>query len=272
MTVAQSFYDWQYSKLNYNQSPYERCSPNLVQILAELQRRWGGYSLGCEADRPIRDGSLPSSHSFGAAIDWRYTPVPAGRRDVTRGTVNTEVIPWLIGNSLELHVDAIHDYVADRIWRAARTNNVSDAYGSWWKKQYGAGAGMGEAWATYLHIETHPYGWGDATPVGQRKTGVPLPPLPPDPPTALITDAPPATPFPLRMISLAGAQADPARTRWLQQIMNERWNAQLTVDGEFGPATDRAVRNMQDVLHVVVDGAYGSQSATALASYLTARK
>lgn len=81
-----------------------------------------------------------------------------------------------------------------------------------------------------------------------------------------IVDAPSASPFPLRK----GGPVDLSRTRWLQQIMNERWQAGLTVDGGFGSMTDAAVRRMQRALGVFVDGVYGNQSANALAAFLTA--
>lgn len=58
---------------------HERCAASLLEILAEIGDRYAGnhdifeeaedYS-GCYANRPMRNGSSPSLHARGAAIDF----------------------------------------------------------------------------------------------------------------------------------------------------------------------------------------------------------
>lgn len=167
MTVATKFFNWPRSGIDNERPPYEACSPNLVTLRSYLQGRWGGEYLGCHGDRDNRDGTSLSTHAYGAALDWRYP---------TRQLAVAEILPFLIDNSAELGIMSIHDYVADRIWHAGRTSSTNPA--DWWKIQNGAGAGMGEAWATYLHIETHPDAFALSTPIADRLTTQPPNPDP----------------------------------------------------------------------------------------------
>jgi hypothetical protein len=158
-----TFDDWQ------DQPPpaiHNTCSPNLLAVLAELQRRWPfAFNDGCFGSRPIRGSStVVSSHSYGAAIDVGYH---AADDEIVRD----QVVGFLVGRSLELHIDALHDYRRCRIWRAGRTPDVSDACVGWWKAQRPSGVtGMGQVWANHLHLETTVAGWGDASPAGDRWT------------------------------------------------------------------------------------------------------
>lgn len=159
---------------------YNRCSPNLVAIKAEMQARWGLGDLGCYGERNVRAGVLPSAHSHGAAQDLRYL------EQIGRTRFLNEVVPWLIENSAELHLSAIHDYIGCRIWHAGRTSNPADAYTLWWRQQTANPAtGMGQSWAGWVHLETSEDGWGDATPVTTRPltfpatTPAPVPVPPP---------------------------------------------------------------------------------------------
>lgn len=166
MTIATKWFNWAASGLDWRVTPWNACSPNLGQIRGWLDVETGiGDFLGCHLDRPIGGSSSPSVHSWGAATDWRYQ---AGKKE--------QAIELLIANSAELHVQQIHDYVGDRIWRAGRTPNISDARTLWWRKQNGQGDGMGEAWATYLHFETHHDGFFDTTPIAQRLSQQPQEP------------------------------------------------------------------------------------------------
>jgi hypothetical protein len=258
MTIQRSFFNWGSSGLNYNIWPYETCSPNLVQLLLFLQGQCGGYSLGCEGDRTIRDGSSISSHSYGAAFDWRYTPVPSGVKNVTRDTAVKTVLPWVINNSAELGIQAIHDYAGDRIWRAGRTSNVAEAQTTWWKKQYGAGGGMGESWATYFHFETTKDKFMYANPVKLR-SGIVLP--------GGGTTNQIATPPGYPSMSKAKGSTDAntvvdgwpgGRVSTLQRILGG-----ITVDGYFGSQTDAKLRQVQEDGGLIVDGIYGTQCEQA---------
>ena len=48
----------------------------------------------------------------------------------------------------------------------------------------------------------------------------------------------------------------------LQQLLNRQTSpaCHLTADGDFGPATERAVRRLQEVRHLPVDGQVGRQT------------
>lgn len=161
MGFATSFDDWQQAP-----AAHASCSPNLQLVLAEVQRRWPGTTnLGCYGVRPIRGGTLPSSHAYGAAVDIGYVAA-------FDETIAAEVCPWLVARSLELHIDAVHDYRRCRIWRAARTPSIDDACTAWWKAQRpSAITGMGQVWANHLHLEVTVAGWDDASPVLERWDG-----------------------------------------------------------------------------------------------------
>lgn len=165
MTVQTAFWDYQSSPL----ADPHACSPRLDSIEDYLMGRWGGQDLGCYAVRPIVGGSTPSTHGSGAAFDWRYENPGIGRFAMLE-----EVIPFLINNSGELGVQAIHDYAGCRIWRPpAWRADGSDG----WKVQT-PGSQMGQSWALWLHIEIHPSVWNDGTPVAQLLDTAP-PPKPP---------------------------------------------------------------------------------------------
>lgn len=163
MTVATTFDDWQRSGLTPGRAPYNRCSPNLEQIVAYLRRSWGGQTVGCYVSRPVVGGSAPSSHAFGAALDWRYENPGPGRR-----TLLDVILPWLIGNSAELGIQALHDYVGSRIWRA---NRSGDANGGW--KAQKPGPQMGQSWAQWIHVEVNRAAWADGRTVDQRLAPTP---------------------------------------------------------------------------------------------------
>jgi hypothetical protein len=160
VTFAVEFDDWQGFP---PPATHSACSPNLILLLGELQRRWGGFSnLGCFGRRPIRGGTAPSSHWNGAALDVGY---PADRDELVRD----QVVPFLIARSQELGVQAVHDYRRSRIWRAGRTALLEDACGAWWKAQRRSEVtGMGQGWCNHLHVETTAGRWGDDTPIRRR--------------------------------------------------------------------------------------------------------
>jgi len=150
------FYNWQKaSAADYVK--FRKASPNLVALKDYLCKRWGGSNVGILNKRPIRGGSSPSSHTFGAALDWRYGDTVGNRHKV-----ETEVLPWLVEHSEELGIQAIHDYYGARIWRSVR-----DGGRRGWKAQP-VKADMGASWAKWLHIETTKRGWKDGSRVDGR--------------------------------------------------------------------------------------------------------
>lgn len=159
MTIAEQFFDYQH---HVPAGRFDRCSPALGELRETLAERWSFSSLGCFGVRPIRLGELPSTHSYGAAIDLSY-------RQLGRVRMLAEVVPYLIAWSDEWGIQAVHDYVGCRIWRAGRTRVVAEACDRWWKAQRPSpGTGMGQAWADWLHIEIHPSRWDDARSESER--------------------------------------------------------------------------------------------------------
>lgn len=157
MTFAAEYDDW--ARIDPKGMP-SGCSTNLVALLMEMREKWPGTaSLGCFGRRPVRGGTKPSTHSWGAAIDIRP--------NVTRESMLGEVIPYLVGWSAEWHIQRINDYVGCRIWTAGRTASTDDACDAWWKAQR-RHDGFGEAWATYLHVETTVAGWYDGRSGAER--------------------------------------------------------------------------------------------------------
>lgn len=162
MTLATHFYDWQHN--GRPDALPSGCSPNLRALQTELVRRWPFFTdLGCFSARPVRGStSVPSTHSYGAALDLGYPP---SMDPVIRDHVAGFLVAW----SAELGVQAIHDYRRRRIWRAGRTMDEADGCTRWWKLQVASSkTGMGMAWANHLHVETTPAMWLEVAEAWER--------------------------------------------------------------------------------------------------------
>ena len=87
-----------------------------------------------------------------------------------------EVMPWLINNSKQLGIQAIHDYAGKRIWRppscSGRPATPSPECG--WKPSSGPQMKSGNYW---LHLEVLPIRWHDPRSVAEMLN----PPKPPEP-------------------------------------------------------------------------------------------
>jgi hypothetical protein len=81
--------------------------------------------------------------------------------------------------------------------------------------------------------------------------GVPSPPPPPPIPVLGVVDV--QVPV-LKLNSRGGA------VRSLQALLNAKSGKRLDVDGIFGPATDRAVREVQSFFRIGVDGIVGART------------
>lgn len=151
MTYAHEFVSWQDQVTEPPEHPF--CSVALYELRTALERRWGeGQTLGCLNRVLIPDTNVRSSHWYGAAIDWR--PL------TDRLTIVNEIIPYCVAWSEEWGLQRLHDYIGCRIWTAGRTPLDAEACSAWWKAQR-PGHGMGESWATYLHLEVRPNRWVD---------------------------------------------------------------------------------------------------------------
>lgn len=151
MTIATDFHDYQrnvpIAKLGGH------CSPALLELLVAMKRRWPVESLGCYGSRAIRGGTLPSTHAYGAALDIDFGNASAD----TRGHMVAYLVAW----SEEWGIQAVHDYLGSRIWRAGRTPKLSDACSAWWRAQKPDSNGMGSTWAHWFHVEVRPDRWWD---------------------------------------------------------------------------------------------------------------
>jgi hypothetical protein len=85
-----------------------------------------------------------------------------------------EVLPRLLNDSLELGIQAIHDYVGCRIWRppglSGRPSQISPECG--WRDQT-PGSQMGQSWALWLHIECIDTRWADTRSVPEMLDDTP---------------------------------------------------------------------------------------------------
>ncbi len=245
MSVATKFSSWQ-TRPPSDLKTFDEASPALVALKAFVLNMFGGLSLGIYGVRPVRGGTSLSSHAFGAAWDWSYRGV--GRKKAL------EVMDWLILNSAELGVQAVHDYFGSRIWRANRV----DQHGQLlpvlqrWKTQAADREGMGQTWGDWIHVEVHPDAWNDRRSVGLKlappaSAATPVPAPAPQPAQAPM----PATP-PQRPVLQRGSEGDYVRIA--QQVLVDRAGQVITVDGKFGPQTEAAVRNVQAFVHAEVTG------------------
>ena len=160
-----------------------RCSPLLTSLLAYFRNRWGGQNLGCFSSRPVTGGTSLSSHGSGAALDWRYENPGPGL-----AVFNRDILPFLIDNSRTIGVQAIHDYRGSRIWRPPGTSGRPHGPSSvgWRAQNPSTGNGMGQAWATYIHVEVLNSRWGDTRTIDEMLRAESTNPPPPDvgePPT-----------------------------------------------------------------------------------------
>ena len=235
VTRAYDFHNWQ----RHTPAPdpaFGSCSPNLLALGEELGKRFGMTNLGCYMWRPIRGGTAPSSHGFGAATDRRYA-------ETGRARVLSEVLPWLIENSAELHLQMIGDYFGSRIWKSTRTGD------GWAPATPSTTTGFGQTWAIYLHLETTLAGWADATPIPNRP-GISTPT-----PTPIPT---PGGLFVHKHIWRGSINADV----YAAQVLLRHRAGQTTIvaDGNFGAQTEVAVKNLQAFTGLVVDGIVGPKT------------
>lgn len=142
-----SYYNWQKPrKTDYIK--FRSSSPNLLQLKEHLIKMYGGTNVGIYNRRPVRGGTVPSSHSFGAALDWRYT----SRKEAV------SAMNFIVKNHEKLGVQMIVDYVGLRVWTLAHG----------WKAQKPNKHGMGATWAKWIHVETTKKSWRVKTPVDAR--------------------------------------------------------------------------------------------------------
>lgn len=157
MTVSKEPpFDWSRSGLDFNKAPYESCSPNLQQGLNHLTTVYGAKSLGCHLDRSVAGTSVISAHAYGAALDITS--------DGGYNELFQVIAPYLIANSLEFGIQAIHNYGTSQRW---------DPIKGWHAARIGPSA-------THMHMETSKTKFLDNSTWGSR---IHINPPAPPPPT-----------------------------------------------------------------------------------------
>lgn len=209
MTIAKEFTDWQ-KRPKSDLTKFRTASPALVSLRNHLLANYGGASLGIYSVRNVRGGSRESSHSFGAAMDWSY-------RGISRDVANS-VIDFVINNSNELGVQAVHDYQNSRVWRANRSSDKDNG----WKTQRKNKTGMGQPWADWLHIEVNERQWADGRTVDEK----------------IKTE--------FRPTLRRGDKGEHVRS--VQITLRDKASQNIVIDGIFGVQTEMAVRNVQSFL------------------------
>ena len=137
-------------------------------------------------------------------------------------TIDNDVVPWLIANYKVLGIQRIHHYVYKKYWEAGK---------GWINRPPGDGA-------KWLHIETHPYSWHNTQPINERISGTPAAP----------TTTPKYPGKPLRKGSKGQA------VQHIQSALG------ITVDGQFGPATEKHVVQFQTANKLLADGIVGPKT------------
>lgn len=258
MTVQTEFYNWQQNPVGYQPGRNPTRPNSSTRLHDYLQDRWGGQWLGGYGERSVRGGSSLSTHAFDAAFDWRYENPGPGLY-----VCDTEIIPFLIGNSSQLGVQAIHHYRRCIIWRPPGTSG-RPVDGDGWKVQKSSSTGMGQAWALWLHIEFLPAALDDQRPVEDRLgVAVTTPPSPTPPINPPIT-APVLQPGATTMISVEvttvrRGSTGPAVKR-LQALLVANFGQKVTVDGNYGPQTSTAVLNVQRFFGLTADDVVGPKT------------
>lgn len=143
-----TYYNWQ-EATKADGLRFRKASPNLLALKEALVKRWGGSNIGIYNRRPVRGGTAPSSHSYGAALDWRYE----NRRNAVIA------MNWMVKNHRKLGVQNIVDYVGCTQWIVGV---------GWRQMKPNAQTGVGQSWAKWLHVETTKEEWGNSTPVANR--------------------------------------------------------------------------------------------------------
>mgnify|MGYP003640752080 CR=1 FL=1 len=228
-----------------------RCRPGMTELRNYLLATFPhAVNLGCYGDRAKTGGSTPSLHRDGRAID----------------------IGWLDDGTLYLaeREEAFAHLVehADALGLQIVLNYRRDGFGGTrWRLPYYVGdpkAGLG-TWSSpghWLHIERTNAGADDKRAIADIiGAGTPAPPAPPtSPPPA---PAPPSsTPrtatvtVDLPIITPKSSSSAPA-VEQIQHLLNFKGNQGLTVDGDYGPKTQKAVRNWQTFFGLKVDAQVG---------------
>jgi len=222
--MSLTFHSWQKHPTPMGKAPYNKFSPNLALVRLAMQLLFGATGGSGYVVRPVRAGTSPSTHGYGAA--WDAGIVDPAKRQAA--------IDWLLANHEMLGVQAVHDYIGSRIWRVGR---------GWKAVTPSAAEGWGQSWARWLHIETTPDRWGDTRPLAERG----------------VAPAPGGLPAP----TIGASNVRSENVRVLQRHLAALGIDVGRDDGLCGPRTVAGIRTLQERLGVAVDGIYGPKTAAA---------
>ena len=212
---------------------------------------WGNGTFGV---RQQRGRPVLSVHATGRAADISRRKMSAARPGCSRADIEL-VIDWMVANADAIGLEFLGDYEprpGGRGWKC-------DRY-AW--KNWRPGEVKGAPGGDWIHVELDPEHADSTDWIAGVMATFPLSNTPPTPPE------PAGNPYP-GVETKRGSRAT-ARVRQIQQALadkgyrNSSGTAPLVVDGDFGNATDAAVRAFQDDAGLFVDGIVGPRTWGAL--------
>jgi hypothetical protein len=222
----------------------------MLALLKYLTTRWGGSNLGILAKpaREMRSGTMPSMHNWGMALDWAWKP-GGGRKAAD------EAIEFLVTHANDLSIQAVHDYQGTRYWKS---------YAAWRPGTVSTTTGMGQDWATFLHVERTWAAANDARAIEATLAGSP---------NAAVAEAVAKDAGTLPTTNLKAGDVG-AAVAAVQDYLRQHGFADFKrSDGQFGPRTDAAVRAAQTAFAAkglytaAIDGIWGPKTSAAAKAY-----
>lgn len=220
-----------------------------IQIASHGQL-WNNGTYGV---RQMRGKPVLSVHATGRAADISRRKMSAARPGCTRGDLEL-VIDWMIQNAEAIGLEFLGDYEprpGGRGWKC-------DRY-AW--KNWRPGEVKGAPGGDWIHVELDPDHADRTDWIAEVMATFPLGAPAPAP-------EPAGNPYP-GVETKRGSRAT-ARVRQIQQRLadlgykNSTGTRPLVVDGDFGAATDTAVRAFQTAAGLFVDGIVGPRTWGAL--------
>lgn len=231
--------------------------PGLEAFVAAIQERSGGqmWNNGTYGIRSKRGKSSLSVHATGRAADISRRKY--GKHPGTSRQNLEKVCDWLVDNAEDIGLEYLAQYEygnGGRGWRCDRDD--------WQIYRPGIITGGGASWADWIHVEISPEKADTTDWIDAVMASFPL--------TSSAPAAAPADDSSYPGSSTKRGSRATARIRQIQEKLvehgarNSRNTGPLVVDGDFGAATDAAVKAFQDAQGLTLDGIVGPQTWAAL--------